>query len=274
MGRITVILVVICFMAAGALGQAAPTTPQDNSSLSVAPADPQAPVKLLPLDTSTAEDLERQGDQLRSTKQFLDAVDSYQAAIGKKPSAVLYNKLGMTYVHLQRFADAQKAMNRSIKMDKNYAGAYNNLASVHYFQRKHNKAIRLYRKAIELAPNNASYHCNLGAALMAKKKIEEAAHEFMTAVQLDPEVLERSSIAGYSAQVRTSPEERAQFSYLMAKTYAKSGDAQRSLVYLRKAMEEGYKGISKVYEDSEFASLRETPQFKELMAQKVEAIPQ
>lgn len=274
MARWIAVGVVLC-LTLGAMGQAEPAGPQEESGPSpLSSSDTSTPLKLLPPETSTAEQLEQQGDQLRAHKQFLDAVDSYQAAIGKKPSAILYNKLGMTYVHLQRFADAKKAINRSIKLDRDYSGAYNNLASTFYIQHKYSQAIRIYRKALSLAPNNASYHANLGAAYLAKKKVPEATSEFIEAVRLDPDVLERSSASGISAQVRTSPEARAQFSYLMAKTYAKGGDTQRSLVYLRKAMEEGYKDISKVYQDQEFAGLRETPEFKQLMSQKVEAIPQ
>ena len=54
--------------------------------------------------------------------------------------------------------------------------------------------------------------------------------------------------------------------------YAQAGDIDHSLEYLRKAMEEGYKDIKKVYTDSEFASLREDKRFSELMAQKPQPI--
>ena len=51
---------------------------------------------------------------------------------------------------------------------------------------------------------------------------------------------------GVMAQT-SSPEDRAAFSFMVAKMYAQAGDFERSLEYLRKAMEEGYKGIDKVY---------------------------
>ena len=70
----------------------------------------------------------------------------------------------------------------------------------------------------------------------------------------------------------SSPEDRAAFSFMVAKMYAQAGDFDRSLEYLRKAMEEGYKGIDKVYTDSEFASLRTDPRFADLMAQKPASI--
>ena len=72
----------------------------------------------------------------------------------------------------------------------------------------------------------------------------------------------------------SSPADRAHFYYVLAKLYARSGVTDRSLQYLRRAMEEGYKGIEDVYKDSEFAGLRADPRFTELMASRPMAIPQ
>jgi hypothetical protein len=49
--------------------------------------------------------------------------------------------------------------------------------------------------------------------------------------------------------------------YTVAKLYAKMGFADRSLEYLRRAMEEGYKDYKNVYKDEEFAGLRKDKRF-------------
>ncbi len=98
-----------------------------------------------------------------------------------------------------------------------------------------------------------------------------AAKEYRAAYTLDPDIFQRVSKIGVMAQ-STSPEDRAAFSFMVAKMYAQAGDVDHSLEYLRKAMEEGYKNIKKVYTDSEFATLRDDKRFTELMSQKPQAI--
>jgi hypothetical protein len=61
---------------------------------------------------------------------------------------------------------------------------------------------------------------------------------------------------------------------VLAKLYAKMGVADRSLHYLKKAMEEGYKNIGDVYKDGEFAEIRKDPRFTELMMAKPTAVPE
>ena len=68
------------------------------------------------------EDLEKRGDELRSTKYYLDAIDYYNAALQKKPNdSVLLNKLGITELQLQHYKDAKKNFERSIKNNRQYA---------------------------------------------------------------------------------------------------------------------------------------------------------
>ncbi|MFZ1135596.1 MAG: hypothetical protein WAN69_11645, partial [Candidatus Korobacteraceae bacterium] len=105
----------------------------------------------------------------------------------------------------------------------------------------------------------------------SQHKFDKAAEEYHTAFQIDPDIFQRVSKTGVMAQ-SSSPEDRAAFSFMVAKMYAQAGDLDRSLEYLRKAMEEGYKNIDKVYTDSEFASLRTDKRFTELMTQKPQAI--
>jgi tetratricopeptide (TPR) repeat protein len=229
------------------------------------------PPPLVSLTTGTPAELEHQGDQLRAQKRYLDAIDYYKAALAKQPAALLWNKEGIALLFLQRTRDAQKCFEKAVTLDKDSAEGLNNLGFIAQIEKRYNRAIKYYEKALALRPNSPTFHYNLGAAYFAKHEYEKAAQEYRSAYQIDPDIFQRVSKTGVMAQT-VSPEDRAAFSFMVAKMYAQAGDVDKSLQYLRKAMEEGYKGIDKVYTESEFASLRTDPRFAELMTQKPQAI--
>lgn len=226
-----------------------------------------------PSPTATAKELEEQADHLRSQKAYIDAVDYFQAAIAKDPSnASLYNKMGIAELMLQRYREAGKHFEQAVKRDPKLAEAHNNLGVVLYERKKYRAAIKQYKKAAEISPTSASFFSNLGAAYFAQRKFEEATKAYAEAVRLDPNIFEHSSRTGIAAQM-SSPQDRAHYSYVLAKLYAKMGDSDHSLQYLRKAMEEGYKKVDDAYKDPEFAELRKDARFAELMKERPVALP-
>jgi tetratricopeptide (TPR) repeat protein len=248
-----------------------PSHAQNTEQVEVGPpplhrADPPAP-------GATPEELEIRGDDLRAEKDFLDAIDYYRAALkGAPDNASLFNKIGMCQLQMHRDKDARKSFERSIKSDPNHADAYNNLGATYYDMHSNNAAIKNYEKAISLKNDAASYYSNLGTAYFGKKQFEQAIKCYAKAVALNPDVFDQSSHGGLQARM-ASPEDRAHYDYVLAKMYARAGVNDRSLRYLKKAMEEGYSGIKNVYKDNEFSTLRKDPRFAELMASKTAAIP-
>src|SRR5215831_12529279 len=135
-------------------------------------------------------------------------------------------------------------------------------------------ALDYYRAALKKKPDSALTYNKIGIVELqiqrykeARKDFEKASLHYAKALELDPDVLERHSRTGVSAQLPT-PEDRAKYAFVMAKLYAKSGSIDRSLEYLKRALEEGYKDIGDVYKDSEFAGLRKDPRFTSLMESK------
>jgi tetratricopeptide (TPR) repeat protein len=241
-------------------------TAQDgNQTMSVTP----PPTRRIdrPAADATPQDLEERGDQLRGEKAFLDALDYYQAAAKKLPkgptAAMVLNKIGITQFQMQRFDESKKSYEKAIKNDKTCANAYNNLGVVYYRNKRYGRAIKFYRKAIDVQPDNASYHNNVAAAYFADKQLEKAIPEYQKALELDPDIFERRSTNGIVAQI--SPEDRAHYSYVLAKMYAQTGQFDRALLYLRRAIEEGYKDVNNALQDVEFAQLRKDPRFSDLM---------
>lgn len=212
---------------------------------------------------------EQRGDIYMARKMYREAVEVYQQ--GPSESAILANKIGIAYHQLAVLPQARRQYERAQKIDNAYAEAINNLGTVFYAQKNFRKAISQYRKALVLTPNSASIHSNLGTAFFARKKYKEAFQEYQTALTLDPEVFEHRNSHGVLLQER-SVDERAKFHFYLAKTYAKSGQTDRALLYIRKAIEEGFKERAKFEEDSDFQTIRTLPEFQDLMKLEARAL--
>ena len=82
----------------------------------------------------------------------------------------------------------------------------------------------------------------------ARKKYKEAAEAYQTALSLDQDVFEHHSTYGVLLEersVRSAPS----FTTTWRSTYAKAGQNERALQYIRKALEEGFKDKKKLMED-------------------------
>lgn len=225
-----------------------------------------------PSPSASADELEQRGDELRAEKNYLDALDYYRDALSKDPrNARVLNKIGIVELSLQNFGPAKKSFEASIKRDPRFADAYNNLGVVFYAERKYGKAISRYDKALKLKQDSAAFYSNLGAAYFSKRDFDKAIAAYSQAAELDPDIFEHSAPNGIAARM-SSPEDRAHYDFVLARLFAKQGDDDRSLLYLGRAMEEGYPHIDAVYKDSEFAGLRKDARFTQLMASKPPAI--
>jgi len=269
MGRQSLLFLLAALICASPFSQA-----QAHSTEQVQVSPPPLRRAEPPAPDATLAQLEQRGDTLRAEKAYLDALDYYRAALAKEPSnARLCNKIGINELQMARFAEARKDFERAVRNDREFADAYNNLGVIYYLQKKYGKAIKEYEQAIKLRQDSASFYSNLGAAYFSRKEFEKASVAYNQALALDPDIFERTSHTGVQAQM-SSPGDRAHFYYVLARLYAKAGSPERSLQYLRRSMEEGYKGIDNVYKDAEFAGLRKDPRFTELMAARPLAIPE
>ena len=122
---------------------------------STAPAQVAAPPAPDPSDS--ASQLEAEGDDLRAEKRFLDALDYYNAALAKQPSALLWNKQGMSYLMLQHPDKAAKSFDHAIKFDKKAPEGYNNRGYIEQMKKRYDKAIKYYWQSRE----PAAYRCGV-----------------------------------------------------------------------------------------------------------------
>jgi len=247
--------------------QTEPPAPSPETQQRTVPVAPS----LSEMRAMTAEQLDRQGDRLRQAKDYLSARDCYREAIRKHATAAYYNKLAISEILLRHPADAEKAAKKAVRKDKLLAEAWNNLAVSYYMRNMLVEATRTYQRAISLSPNFASFHSNLAAALMDAKDYKRGVAEYRRAFEIDPTFFEHASENGITAHMG-SPKDRAQFSFVMARLFAENGNLDRTLHFLRSAMEDGYPGIDEVYRDKEFAQVRNDERFQSLMKERPAAV--
>lgn len=233
--------------------------PPATGSAAAAPSPVQANLNATPAAPLSTE---QRGDIFMARKMYREAVDMYLQ--GAHDSAITWNKVGIAYHQMLNLESAKKNYEKAVKLNPKYSEALNNLGTYYYARKNYRRAITNYRRALVLAPKSASIYSNLGTAFFARKKYAEASEAYQKALELDPEVFEHRSSAGVLLQER-SVQERAKFHYYLAKTYAKTGQAERALQYMRKAIEEGFKEKQKFVEEEDFAPIRQLPEFAELM---------
>ena len=208
--------------------------------------------------------LERRGDIYMARKMYREAGDTYKEAIQLEPdSAKLINKLGISYHQLLMLSSARRQYERAWRVDKTYSQALNNLGTVHHAQGNYGKAVRTYKRALKVTPYSASIYSNLGTSYFARRKFKLASQSYLKALELDPNVFETKGTFGTMLQER-SVGNRGKYYYFMAKAYAGAEIWDRAILYIRKALEEGFAGPRKVAAEAAFKSMHEMPEFQRI----------
>lgn len=210
-------------------------------------------------------ELEKAADEARSRKDYGTAIVYLRAAVRKDhDNATLYNKIGLAELKEANYRAARADFEKATKKNPRYADAVNNIGAVEYLRKNYGSAAKYFKNAVAREETRATFHVNLGAAWLSQKKLDQAIAEYTRAMELDPAAFQSESRVGVTAQI-SSPEERAQYAFLLAKIYAQRGDIENCLQCLRKAKEDGYRNLASVYRDEEFSRMRENPRLQELV---------
>jgi tetratricopeptide (TPR) repeat protein len=241
----------------------APVTPR------VAQGAPQSPAESSVIVVRPEISDEQLGDLYMVRKDYREAAAVYKRLSDQNPrNAVYLNKLGIALHQQSALAQALKYYEKAWKVDPTYADAQNNIGTVWYQRKKYSKAIRAYRKGIAVRSDMAVLFSNLGFAYFGDKKYEEAIASFRQALAIDPQLFEHSSSRSGSILQDRSVGDRGRFYYLLAKSFAAAGNAERCLLYLRKAKEEGYKELAAAKTDPTFAAVMKDPAIQEILTPK------
>jgi tetratricopeptide (TPR) repeat protein len=209
---------------------------------------------------------EMRADILVARKQYELAITSYLDILKKEPkNAVVLNKVGIAYEDLGNADEAEHFYRRAMAADKHFPIPVNNFGTLEYGRQHYGKAIKLYLKAASLHMNVAPIYSNLAYAYYANREYPKAMDAFAKALAADPGIFDRRDDgSGSVLQQRTAPDPATLF-FLMAKSYAKIGDAERTAHYLKMARDDGYKNFKSAEKDPEFARVIKDPRVQEVL---------
>src|SRR6266404_8939219 len=249
------------------IGQTSDDTPRESF---VPPLQTQSQVS-----NAQANPAERQisgeelGDLYMARKQYREATEQYRSLSEQNPrNAVYLNKLGIALHQQTALSAAMKFYERAVKVNPKYADAQNNIGTIWYQRKKFGKAIRAYERALKMRNDMAVLYSNLGYAYFGEKKYEESIGAFRHALAIDPQLFEHSSSRAGSVLQDRSVSDRGRFYFLLAKSFAEAGNFERSLIYLRKAKEEGFASLNEVKSDPSFSAMLKLSETQEILAPK------
>jgi tetratricopeptide (TPR) repeat protein len=219
-----------------------------------------------PIRTATPREMAiTRGDIQMARKDYDQAIVQYQVALQSNPKdAQVLNKVGIAYEQLGQLDKAERAYRKALGADKKFSSAANNWGTLEYQRSRYGKAIKHYKQALARDANQAVVYSNLGYAYYGNKQYPEAMASFGKALALDPDVFARKGGVGSVLQSRTAPDP-ALFNFLLARFYARSGDAERAAHYLKLSRDYGYKEFRSAEKDPEFASVINDPRVQEVL---------
>jgi len=149
--------------------------------------------------------------------KFEKAEEHYDAAVRLDPASVdAYYNHGVLLLGIENYEGAEDAFRKAIEINSYYADAHNNLGYLLERRGDLREATAEYKRAIESKPNDRQAHFNLGRILVSQQKYPEGIQELQKT--LEPE-----------------DENTPRYIYALGAAFARSGDRQAALRYIRRA---------------------------------------
>ncbi len=207
---------------------------------------------------------ELKGDSARVRNNNQEAIYYYKGALHiNGQNSVLLNKLGVAELQTGDRGAARKHLNQAVKVDPHNVPAWNNLGVLACIDRKYSQAVRYLKNALALQETNASAHLNMAEAWFGLGEVDRAMTEYTRALELDADIL--SSNPGAVVAHVSTPEQRARVAFTIARAYAKRGNLEGALEYLKRAKDQNYPDMKKVYSDQTFAALWDDPRLQQIV---------
>lgn len=250
---------VLCFSMASAVVALA----QDSEQVALATDVPDTLHRTQPAQIEppppTPEEL---GDALMLHQHYQAAIEAYGKAT---PSSDVWNKTGIAYQMMFSNSGAERCYKESLKLNPKNAHALNNYGSLYFSLKQFSQAERMYSKALALEPRSTAVQLNLGTDLIAENRYEDGWKHYQAALKIDPQAFENTGSLRIGNPALA--QERGAVNYYLARGFAVAGKVSTAIDHLRKALDQGFTSPRKIEADENFAALRGTPAYQDLLSE-------
>ncbi|MGB9906458.1 MAG: tetratricopeptide repeat protein [Candidatus Saccharicenans sp.] len=197
-------------------------------------------------------------------KDYALARQEFLQALNLNPrSTRVLNLLGLTYFKEQDYDLAEMYFLRAIRIDPEFNLGYLNLGGVYAMKQLYARAREYYEKALSLNPGLTAAYYSLGAVCFQLGDDQAALEYLARGLEQDPDFLEKhpDSLAGLPMKGNSL----AELYFSFARFYASHQDVDRTVEYLKKARQAGFRNWERIDRESEFEKVRDNPAIREFL---------
>ncbi len=203
----------------------------------------------------------KQGMLFFERGEYAKAAGQFRAATTLNPdSTKAHNYLGICNFQLKNYESARDEFEKAAALDPSFASAYNNLAGIYAIKLEFEKAKENFKKALSLDPNLVSANYSLGMLLFSLRENEEGSAYLSRAIALDPDYLEKHK--DFVTSFSSVPFDMTEMFFTYARVYASRDNIEKTVVYLEKAKQAGFRDWERILREKEFEKVRDDPRIK------------
>ena len=192
---------------------------------------------------------------------YADAIEAYRKI--RPQNAEIYNKIGVAYQRMANEEDAIANYGQATKLDSKFAAPYNNLGTIYFHQNNNKRATAAVQEVDQAGRSDRSVLEQPGRGVYGGTPVQQRRRGLREGVLLDPDIFQEIAMNGI--QQIESPAELAKLYLTFAEIYAHAGMKVQAILYLHKAIEEGFKDRQQLQQDQQLATLHGNPEFEALL---------
>lgn len=175
----------------------------------------------------------------------------------------VFNKLAVAYLRLGMHAQADAAIDRALRLQRNYAYAYNTRGILKLTQELPKDALKSFRKAIALDSSVATFYVNLGYCYIQLSQPSEARKAYGIALKMNPDLFSDEDIMhlSHTGAQQQNPEKY----FELAKVFAELDNLDYTLRYLGQAFATGFSDSTRILMEDSFRRFHSNEKFKRFL---------